>query len=36
LPLRLESDMDVGGTMGKRHTSTRYDYNNVTAPTGVK
>ena len=36
LPLRSESDMDVGGSMGKSHTSMRYDYTNVRPPAGVQ
>jgi hypothetical protein len=36
LPLRTEMDMDVGGSMGKSHMSTRYDYNNVHPPAGVQ
>jgi len=36
LPLRSESDMDVGGAMGKSHRSTRYEYSNVQPPPGVK
>jgi len=36
VPLRSESDMDVGGAAGKSHTSMRYDYSNVQAPAGVK
>jgi hypothetical protein len=36
LPLRTEMDMDVGGSMGKSHMSTRYDYNNVQPPAGVQ
>ena len=30
--LREEQDMDVGGTMGKSHRSSRYEYSNVRAP----
>ncbi len=33
LPLRSEIDMDVGGSMGKSHRSSRYEYNNVQPPT---
>ncbi|HUA60850.1 MAG TPA: hypothetical protein VML19_18950 [Verrucomicrobiae bacterium] len=36
VPLRSESDMDVGGAMGKSHTSVRYEYTNVQPPPGVK
>lgn len=36
LPLREELDMDVGGSKGKVHKSTRYDYANVHAPAGVQ
>ncbi len=36
LPLRVETDMDVGGSKGKVHKSTRYDYANVHAPAGVQ
>lgn len=36
LPLRQEMDMDVGGSKGKVHKSTRYDYANVHAPAGVQ
>lgn len=36
LPLRTEDDSDVGGKMGKRHLSIRYDYANVQPPAGVK
>ena len=32
LPLRQEQDIDVGGSDGKRHYSTRYEYGNVSAP----
>lgn len=32
LPLREEMDMDVGGSGGKSHLSTRYEYGNVQAP----
>ncbi len=35
LPLRTEMDMDVGGSMGKSHTSMHYDYSNVHPPAGV-
>ncbi len=35
LPIKLESDTDVGGMAGKSHTSTRYEYTNVQAPAGV-
>ncbi|MEO6922322.1 MAG: hypothetical protein ABI142_00715, partial [Bryocella sp.] len=34
--LPLKSEMDVGSGAEKRHTSIRYDYNNVQAPAGVK
>jgi hypothetical protein len=33
LPLRSEIDMDVGGSMGKSHRSSRYEYSNVQPPT---
>jgi hypothetical protein len=36
LPLRLDSDIDAGGKMGKTHRSIRYEYSNVQAPAGVK
>jgi hypothetical protein len=37
LPLREETDMDVGGgARGKSHRSTRFDYSNVHPPDGVK
>jgi hypothetical protein len=37
LPLKLETDMDVGGgANGKSHTTLRVNYTNVTAPAGVK
>ena len=36
LPLKLESDLDVGGTKGKSHTSIRYEYGNIQPPAGVK
>lgn len=36
LPLRSEIDMNVGGSMGKSHTSNRYEYNNVHPPAGVQ
>ncbi|MEO8747489.1 MAG: hypothetical protein ABI379_07520 [Rhodanobacter sp.] len=32
----LKSEMDVGSGAEKKHTSIRYDYNNVQAPAGVK
>jgi hypothetical protein len=32
LLLRQEIDLDVGGQLGKSHSSTRYEYNNVQAP----
>lgn len=32
LPLRLEVDIDTGGSSGKSHTSTRFDYDHVTRP----
>lgn len=32
LLLRQEVDLDVGGQLGKSHSSTRYEYNNVQAP----
>ncbi len=32
LPLRLEVDIDTGGSLGRSHISTRYDYTNVTPP----
>lgn len=34
--LPLKSEMDVGSGAEKKHTSIRYDYNNVQAPAGVK
>jgi hypothetical protein len=37
LPLKLETDMDVGGgAIGKSHRSLRVDYTNVVPPPGVK
>jgi hypothetical protein len=36
LPLKLEMDIDVGGTAGKSHRSIRYEYGNVQPPAGVK
>jgi hypothetical protein len=36
LPLKSETDLDVGGAMGKSHTVVRYDYSNVQPPSGVK
>jgi hypothetical protein len=32
LILKQETDLDVGGTSGKSHSSARFDYNNVQAP----
>src|SRR5579872_2708256 len=32
VPLRSESDMDLGGSNGKSHTTTRFDYSNVQPP----
>jgi hypothetical protein len=32
LPLRLELDSDVGGSLGKSHRSMRYEYSNVQPP----
>jgi hypothetical protein len=32
LPLRQETDIDVGGGKGKSHMSSRYEYANVKAP----
>jgi hypothetical protein len=32
LPLKQETDIDVGGAMGKSHKSLRYEYNNVHPP----
>ncbi|MEO7051626.1 MAG: hypothetical protein ABI128_08165 [Rhodanobacter sp.] len=32
----LKSEMDLGSGAGKKHTSIRYDYNNVQAPPGVQ
>jgi hypothetical protein len=32
LPLREELDVDVGGKLGKSHTSMRYEYGNVQPP----
>jgi hypothetical protein len=36
VPLKLEMDLDVGGTAGKSHRTMRYEYNNVQAPAGVQ
>ena len=36
LPLRQESDIDVGGSAGKSHRSSRYEYRNVQPPAGMK
>jgi hypothetical protein len=36
LPLKIEIDIDSGGTLGKQHNSVRYDYSNVRPPAGVK
>jgi len=36
LPLRLESDINAGGKMGKTHRSIRYEYGDVRPPAGVK
>jgi outer membrane lipoprotein-sorting protein len=36
LPLKLEMDIDVGGTAGKRHRIIRYEYTNVRAPAGAQ
>jgi hypothetical protein len=36
LTVRQDVDMDVGGLMGKSHTSSRYDYTNVAPPPGVQ
>jgi hypothetical protein len=36
LPLRQEVDLDIGGKLGKSHTSSRYDYRDVHAPAGVQ
>lgn len=35
LPVKSETDMTVGGTTGKSHTSTRIEYTNVRAPAGM-
>jgi hypothetical protein len=32
VPLKIESDSDVGGAGGKVHRTMRYEYNNVQAP----
>jgi hypothetical protein len=32
LPLREELDINIGGTMGKSHRSTRYEYGNIQPP----
>ncbi|MGH9495923.1 MAG: hypothetical protein ACRD3B_13070 [Candidatus Sulfotelmatobacter sp.] len=32
LPLREEQDMDMGGEIGKRHNSGRFEYSNVKPP----
>lgn len=32
LPLRVEQDIDMGGSMGKRHNSGRFEYGNVQPP----
>lgn len=32
LPLRLEVDIDTGGSSGKSHMSSRFDYDHVTPP----
>jgi hypothetical protein len=36
VPVKLEVDMNVGGTAGKSHRSIRYEYTNVQAPAGVQ
>jgi hypothetical protein len=36
LPLKAERDMDVGGTGGKSHSTTRYEYTNVQAPSSMQ
>lgn len=36
LPLRSESDLDVGDNLGKGHLSVRYEYRNVQPPAGVQ
>ena len=36
LPLRTELDLDIGGALGKTHTSIRYEYSNVHPPAGVQ
>ena len=36
LLLRQDIDMDVGGYGGKSHSSSRFEYRNVTAPAGVR
>ena len=36
LPLKLEMDIGVGGTAGKRHRTMRYEYTNVKAPARVQ
>lgn len=36
LPLKIEIDIDTGGTQGKEHSSVRYDYSNVRPPAGVR
>jgi len=35
LPLRTEEDLDTGDG-DKRHMSIRYEYNNVSAPAGIR
>ena len=36
LPLKVDTDMDVGGAAGKSHRSQRYEYTNVHPPAGVQ
>jgi outer membrane lipoprotein-sorting protein len=36
VPLKLEMDIDVGGTAGKSHRTIRYEYTNVKAPASVQ
>jgi hypothetical protein len=36
LPLKVDTDMDVGGAAGKSHRSQRFEYSNVHPPAGVQ
>jgi hypothetical protein len=36
VPLKQEMEFDVGGSAGKSHQSTRYEYTNVRPPPGVQ